>query len=196
MTDLERQQRQHAAASLKEFARILKDNNVTFWLTLGTCLGAYRDKDFCVNDFDDIDLGVHYREYDRIDEITEKLEQAGWENHHNFISKDGISPEHCFQKPNNLRFRNKIDLWFYTPNPKDPSELTFRFYRDTAAKEYNTKTNPARHFESLAEIEFYGDKYPIPSDVEEYLKINYGDWRTPKPRPEWDYYTDNQSPSP
>jgi GT2 family glycosyltransferase len=190
----EQEQKQFAAKSLKEAKQALESLGVKYWLTLGTALGAYRDKDFCVNDWDDIDIGVTIEQYDMIAEITEAMEKAGFENAHNFIAKDGISPEHCFKKPNDLGFRNKIDLWFYTPDATGQNRI-FRFYRALDAKIHNTKTNPARHFDELGEIEFYGEKYPIPGDIENYFICNYGpDWRTPISRPAWNYYTDNQSP--
>jgi hypothetical protein len=40
---------------------------------------------------------------------------------------------------------------------------------------------PKYHFENLETIEFYGMRFNIPSDVENYLKLHYGEnWRTPK----------------
>lgn len=32
--------------------------------------------------------------------------------------------------------------------------------------------------EPFAFVEFYGDMYPIPYEVEKYLEFRFGDWRT------------------
>lgn len=39
---------------------------------------------------------------------------------------------------------------------------------------------PRRHFDNLQEIEFADEKWYAPSDIENYLKRQYGDWRTPQ----------------
>jgi phosphorylcholine metabolism protein LicD len=38
---------------------------------------------------------------------------------------------------------------------------------------------PKRFFEKLGCLEFYGMKFNVPSDVEDYLAYRYGDWRVP-----------------
>lgn len=49
---------------------------------------------------------------------------------------------------------------------------------------------PKHYFEKLNTIKFYGMTFNIPSDVEDYLKLHYGeDWRTPKK--EWVWYKED-----
>ena len=49
---------------------------------------------------------------------------------------------------------------------------------------------PKHYFEQLDTIEFYGMKFNIPSNIEDYLKYHYGeDWKTPKR--EWDWLRDD-----
>ncbi|UYO00434.1 MAG: LicD family protein [Devosia sp.] len=48
---------------------------------------------------------------------------------------------------------------------------------------------PARHFERLEHIHVDGIDVPIPSDVETYLALRYGDWR--KPQKDWCYWVDD-----
>lgn len=49
---------------------------------------------------------------------------------------------------------------------------------------------PKHYFEKLGTIKFYGMTFNIPSNVEDYLKLHYGeDWKTPKK--EWMWLKDN-----
>ncbi len=51
---------------------------------------------------------------------------------------------------------------------------------------------PAKYFNELSTIQFYGIKFNIPSPVEEYLEYRYGkDWKTPKK--DYIYYKDDES---
>lgn len=179
-----------SAESLKEAKGILEKCEVPYWLTLGTCLGAYRDGDFCKGDYDDIDIGIHSDYYYKIGEITREFEMAGWHNWHNFIDQDGIAPEHSFLNDKNQEFRNKIDIFFYTK--VDKNNMVFRLWK---GQRKNTQANPRKCFEDkLGEVIFYGEKYPIPAHIEDYLVCNYGkDWSIPITREHWDYFNDNKS---
>jgi phosphorylcholine metabolism protein LicD len=180
------------ADDLRKAKDVLDSLGVKFWLTLGTCLGAYRDNDFCPGDIDDVDLGVEYEAYPRKDEIIQAFKDAGWKLIMEWRVSDDISTELTFIKEYDS-FKTKVDLWFYTPNPKNESELIFRMYKNL--EEWNDFLLPARFHSSFKEIIFYGQKYLIPEDIEGYLKHNYGDnWRTPIHRDNWNYYTANHSP--
>ncbi|AXH51542.1 LicD family protein [Clostridium perfringens] len=57
--------RQYAIEILKEFHRICLEENITYYLSDGTLLGAIRDKDFIPWDYD-VDVHVPYEEKDRL----------------------------------------------------------------------------------------------------------------------------------
>jgi len=62
------------------------------------------------------------------------------------------------------------------------------------ALEYFLVVIPKHHFEKLDTIEFYGTKFSVPSDVENYLECRYGkDWRIPKQ--EWKWWVAGAMPS-
>jgi len=48
--------KQQATQNLLDIKKILDELKIVFWLDAGTLLGAYRDKDFCEGDEDDVDL--------------------------------------------------------------------------------------------------------------------------------------------
>jgi lipopolysaccharide cholinephosphotransferase len=51
---------------------------------------------------------------------------------------------------------------------------------------------PKRYFEKLGTIQFYGLKFHIPFNVEDYLKYHYGNWKIPEKK--WDYWKDDLAP--
>ena len=62
------------------------------------------------------------------------------------------------------------------------------------ALEYYLVVIPKHHFEKLETVDFYGIKFTIPSDVENYLECRYGkDWRIPKK--EWKWWVEGAMPS-
>ncbi|HEC93743.1 MAG TPA: hypothetical protein ENI51_12315 [Candidatus Atribacteria bacterium] len=65
---------------LKEVKEILDEYNIEFWLDSGTLLGAIRDGKFIPWD-GDIDLGVWYRDFDKIVNVAKYLHGRGFEIH-------------------------------------------------------------------------------------------------------------------
>lgn len=192
MTDQEH--KELSIAGLKQAKKILDKLGIEFYLTLGTALGAYRDKDFCGGDIDDIDLNVNQLDYPRIAEIEKDFLANGWELKMKWEADDKISTELSFRKMyENDTVQVKVDLWFMTENPDNSEETLFRMYR--TPEEYHTYRLPKRFYEKTIPIEFFGTEYLIPEDIEGYLEWNYGkDWETPIHRDNWDYYTANKSP--
>ena len=41
----------------------LNNNNIDYWLSYGTLLGAIREKNFLVHDTKDIDIGLNQKDY-------------------------------------------------------------------------------------------------------------------------------------
>jgi len=171
--------------ALREGADILNELGIPFCLFLGTSLGAYRDGKPCPGDEDDIDLAIDESYYVRIEEIKSVFTSRGWQNVHNFLNKDKISPESSFKKDG-----VKLDLFFLSDFD---GNKCWRFYLNEKSEECITKFVDKKHFKTYDRASFLGDEYNIPGCIEEYLTTNYGDWRTPIHRDNWVWYRDNKS---
>jgi len=158
-----------AKDALSEFKSILDELGVIFWLDYGTLLGAYRDKAFCKDDEDDIDLcsWVNYQDKKIVSMAVEK----------------GFSVYHIWEKQYSfIKNEIKIDLFFSDKKGKDA--ITY-LYRDE--KEI-PQVIPAHFYEQLAIIEFYGEIFNMPREIESFLEHKYGDWKTPVHRSEYNCF--------
>ena len=152
-----------AVQNLKESKYILDALGITFWLDAGTLLGAYRDKDFCQDDEDDIDLCTwdNYR-YLR-DSIVEE-----------FLKRDFELIYEWDYQLMFLRGGNHIDLFF---NQRD-KDKAFR-YQYEGKNMKGTLIAPAKYYERLKAIRFKGMSFLAPSPIREYLTLKYNDRQTP-----------------
>jgi phosphorylcholine metabolism protein LicD len=160
-----------AFANLLEMKEVLDELGIVYWLDGGTILGAHRDKDFCEDDEDDIDLASWANYQHAIPNIIEGMTKKGYDVHMWWQGDDRAknrAQEVAFVK-NNL----KIDLFFYEKS----GHLAW-------AGTYDSPTTlipqvvPAHFFELLDEIDFRGTKFNVPKDIEGYLTYRYGDWKT------------------
>jgi len=166
---------EQSAGVLKEAKKLLDELEIPFCLFLGTVLGAYRDKTFCPGDIDDMDLAIDIKYYDRIEEIKEKFSE--WDNCGDWIDKDGISPEVAFKKDWVNPYYSKVDLFFIS---EVDGKSAWRFYPQHNTVGCVTKLIDKKHLEKFDKIEFFGEEFNIPSNIEEYLETNYGkDWKKP-----------------
>jgi len=62
---------------LKYTHSLLEENNITYWVTIGTLLGAFRHKGFIPWD-DDIDINIMLRDMDRLLKLKERIEKDGF----------------------------------------------------------------------------------------------------------------------
>lgn len=180
------EQKRISSDNLKQAKQVLNDLGIQFCLFLGTALGAYRDHDFCEDDVDDMDLGIHISYFVQADKIKKAFADVGFTGSHEFTHPDGIGPELAFWKEYE-GWRSKIDLFFYTPYKE---KIAWVFYSEPP--QVRTVSD---YFQIYDKLEFYGEEYNIPNNIESYLKENYGEnWKTPIPRRNWQWDKDNQCP--
>jgi len=164
---------EQSANFLKEAKRLLDGLEIPFCLFLGTALGAYRDKKFCDGDEDDIDLAIEGKYYSRIEEIKEAFKN--YNNSHHWKPDDGNCQEISFEIGGGKN-RTKIDIFFIS---EIDGKAAWKFYPHDNPNQAVTKVIDKKFIEKFDKIMFYGEEFNIPSDIEGYLKANYGDWKTP-----------------
>ncbi len=150
--------------TLESGCKVLENLGLKYWISQGTLLGFYRDKNFIEGD-SDIDIEI-------LDVIDESKFQDIVEN----LPFDIIRSASLYDKYMQLAFidptNNVIfDLWFLYS--KDDVILN---YTDDGKLHY-----PKEYFENLSTIDFKDKHYPSPSDSEWYCKFRYGDdWNIPQ----------------
>lgn len=141
-------------------AKMLDLHGCDYWLSGGTMLGAYRDKDFITGDYDiDVEMtGDSSKVVAAIDKLAPRYRTL------RHIATDRIIQE-MWQFPDNTLF----DLYFYYP--EDRGLVSYTPYSDQEIiypPDFKKTT-----------IEFKGRLYPC-WEPERYLKYVYGDnWKTP-----------------
>lgn len=97
---------------LKFIDKVCKDNNIKYWLSSGTCLGAVRHRGFIPWD-DDIDIEMFPEDYNRFCSIVMKMD-----SHKYVLQTSKTDPEYAFPyaKLRDLntviKENSKIDLWY------------------------------------------------------------------------------------
>lgn len=166
--------KEQAEQNLLDIKGILDELKVIFWLDAGTLLGAYRDKDFCDGDEDDIDLST----WDGYNTLRPKIIQKTKE----------IGFNHLFDWPSEIcleRGGSRVDIFF---NAKNGTEAYRHLYSGQNILRYLVV--PSRYYERLVPYEFKGAEFLIPSPTEEYLELKYGDWKTPVHRSNYNFTMD------
>ncbi len=160
--------------------------NVKCWLTDGTLLGFYREKDFIGHDRD-MDLGIFIEDY-KID-LTDHLEQKGWKLVRRLGFRD-LGLELTMSKDN-----HKIDLFFfYSENDKYWHAAWQGLKRD--GKRYRRMIKYYYDSFSLTEAYFLGIKVAIPHNPEKYIVNKYGpEWKTPVKNWDWALDPSNACPT-
>jgi len=159
----------NAKKTLKVARQILDGLPVTWWLSAGTALGAYRDSlsdEFLLKDTD-IDIGVLGSNSEELilDKFGKIMTLRERNNCHGDISQivfldDGII----------------LDFYFFMPDADDAVNYSF------AGK----MVKPLRMITPPCTIEVDGVNYPVPNPIEEYLEVRFGyDWREPKEHGLW-----------
>lgn len=155
------------AEILRQTKVIAEKNRVKIFLIYGTCLGMVREGDFIIDDTD-IDIGV-YGEDPNIDKFWHELRrdrqfreehQEGRQMYYRLMTQHTLDINPLYLQDDKRYYLKKY-------NQDDKSFL---------AKEFDRK-----HFDNLDTITYRGEKYFIPSYVEEYLEFLYGNWKQKAP---------------
>ena len=145
-----------AIENLRLLNEVFTSNSLKYQLAFGTALGIQRDKDFIDHD-EDIDIQLLEEDRNRFYRLLPQLQENGFRicryDRRGLISI--------------IRKGEYIDLYFYRPYTEElyicsGSLMPYTFLRHTQL------------------ISFYGQYFPVPAPIEEYLNCIYGeDWKTP-----------------
>ncbi len=162
------QERVDAGKNLLELKELMEEAKIPFCLMDGTCLGAYREKDFIKGDEGDIDIAIPSKDYDRFLDILPKLIDKGFRKvKPHFIVNNQV--EGCAYE----RGLNHID--FERMNIKDGKAFNLA-RRSSGMVAY---VYPSSCFETFDKIEFLGKTFNIPHNTEKFLSLRYIDWKKP-----------------
>jgi len=131
-------------------------HGLKFWLAFGTALQVYRDGKIAEYDWD-TDIAVFLKDCDKLFPVTDLL------------SKCDFQPVRC----NNTcvsyaRGNEYTDVYYFEPDEKGDMYVCTGYQSER------------RFFDNLKGIEFAGETFLIPENIEAYLRNLYGDdWRTP-----------------
>jgi phosphorylcholine metabolism protein LicD len=153
---------------MKNSCKILSDLGVNFRIADGTILGLYRAGEFIAHD-NDIDVEV-FDDKEVID-IQKSFKEAGMTLGRKAIYNGKIQ-QLVYYTSDYIIF----DIIVWHLNDKDGKLYNY------SERDYERIQDP-KYFEKdkLEFIEFRGAKYPIPTPIEEWLEMRYGnDWKIPK----------------
>lgn len=142
----------------------LESLGLTYRLTDGTALGLYRQGDFIPHD-NDIDIDV--LDYINVDLINNKMKL---ESMH--LGREVI-------------FKKKVQQLVYYNDDEVIFDIVFWHSKDSKIFNYSERgyerCQEKRFFNDLSEFDYRGRKYPMPSNIEEWLEMRFGpDWKIPK----------------
>jgi len=157
---------------LYDFDDFMKENNIRYYLAMGTLLGAIREDKFIEYDHD-IDVGVFYNEYN-ID-----VENGN----ENFIFKKQIGDiktgaEFCFE---HKQTKVNVDIFItYTVVNDDESYTWTPTFYGKCDKAVNKMCRWKNYMFYLVNTDFIGREFLIPNDPVKYLEEHYGlNWNIP-----------------
>jgi glycosyltransferase involved in cell wall biosynthesis len=149
--------------------QILRQHRIPYWLTDGTLLGYYRDKDFITHDLD-TDLGMMWHDFTPA--ALRDILRADFAIQHSF----GYV-ENSFEI-SLIRNNTKTDLFFFYKKGK-------QFYHSAFFRELHRIDYVYEPF-GIKEISFLGHKFFVPDDELKFIVTKYGEtWATPIE--EWDW---------
>lgn len=141
------------------------------WIAAGTLLGLYRDKQFIPHDTD-IDVAIMGNWSRKLSDDFELIRTV------TDVDK-GLQFQTAFMhKPTQIIF----DV--FNHHPHDESRYFNR--RENNEVIYTDR----KLVDKLDTLEYEGHKLPVPNDIDKYLTVWYGDWRTPTKggKRTWDKY--------
>ena len=167
-----------ALNNLIEITNILKKYNIKHWLTDGTLLGLYRDKDFISHD-KDTDIGVDFDTF-TVDCFLELKNNFNIKHIFGYVED---SFEIALEK-NGV----KTDLFFFYKKDKSYYHSAFSEWRTDSYR----RIDYIYDFFDIKSTIFLNNNFNIPSDPLKFIITKYGeDWNIPNSNWSYDYSPKN-----
>lgn len=160
---------------LRDVANILEKHEIPYWLDSGTLLGMIREKNH-LSWHNNVDIAIKGEDLNRLLSL--------WK---------AFAPKYRFKKFKNASGREWIEgnvtrvriirSWEKLSETDFKIIVVIKFKVDDKYRWIDNRSCKwvnSHFFDRLDEINIEGRKYPIPSDVENYLQQRYGDWKIPQ----------------
>ena len=167
--------------NLKDFKEVADRIGMRFMLQEGTLLGAYRDKDFVVDDESDIDIGIMEDQFDKCQQVIDELLTKGFENKKIVIVEGEFHGGALTRGGCHIDLMKMVREGSKVYNLGDGGELRYDY--------------DAKIFDGYSKIMFRGMEFDAPKDIEGFLTTRYGDWKTPIPITIYNYSNPLFSPN-
>lgn len=143
--------------TMKEVVSVFKELKIQYWISFGTLLGLYREKDIIKGD-NDLDFCCYTEDLKKVyPQFKKKLKKLDY-------------------KIKGIRDIKKIKLI----GVKEGINIAVAGFRKKG--EYRVRNKwaiPAKFFTTYGTILYKGDKFRCNYPIEEYLEWIYSDWKTP-----------------
>ncbi len=172
---------------LADIAELMFKADVEYIVDGGTLLGIVREGRLLPWDTD-IDLSIRSDQAEKLIKQRWRLWLKGYRTRVKYLKKD-IGPF----KAGQVRII-KVQTHFMGIKKHDIADIFVKYKYDgeylnlVGKTELITWAFPVKFLEQHQFVELNGKKYMAPVDLDEYLTLLYGDWKTPVK--EWDFKTD------
>lgn len=173
--------KEQALWNLRDFSNACFACDIRFMLMEGTLLGAYREKDFIINDEKDIDLGIHDRHFKNYDCLVKRLRAVGFTNSKIVTINGEIHGGAFVRGTNHIDVMRMIKKGNHVINYGLQGKLYYIYTADI--------------FRGYSIIDFHGNPYKAPKKIEKFLTQRYGDWKTPIPLSRYSWKDKKYSPN-
>lgn len=168
--------KQTALKVLRELIADLQQLNIKCWLTDGTLLGYYREKDFISHDLD-MDVGVFIKDYHP--KVDKHLVTQGWTIVRKLGFRD-LGLELTLSKDD-----HNIDIFFFYEEGDNYWHAAWQGKRKKGVR-YRRMIKYSYNKFTLKQATFLGLEVLVPENCKLYIETKYGqDWRTPIKNWDW-----------